>query len=123
MGAAGELPGGTGPGVVHIPWYATLFRGDKFAVAVSEIAAVAIRYGALDYEVHRNRDDTYMFRQMATFPSKADFTRYWEGPEFIEFRARHSGWYQVPVLYVWHERLVRGETLVNGGQGTEAPAA
>ena len=42
MGAAGELPGGTGPGVVHIPWYATLFRGDKFAVALSEIAAGAL---------------------------------------------------------------------------------
>ena len=99
---------------VHIPWYATLFRGDKFAEALSEIAPVALRYGALDYEVHRSSDDTYSFRQMATFESKADFTRYWESPEFIEFRARHSGWYQVPVLYVMHQRLLRGESQVNG---------
>jgi hypothetical protein len=121
MGAAGQLPGGVGAGVVHIPWYATLFRSDKFAVALAEIAEVALRYGALDYDVQRNRDDTYMFRQMATFESKADFTRYWEGPEFIEFRARHSGWYQVPVLYVWHERLARGESQINGNG--EASAA
>ena len=28
-------------GVVHIPWYATLFRGDKFEAALLEIAPVA----------------------------------------------------------------------------------
>jgi hypothetical protein len=118
MGAAGILPGAV-PGVVHIPWYATLFRGDSFAEAILEIAPVALRYGATEFEVHRNRDDTYMFRQMATFPSKADFTRYWEGPEFIAFRARHSGRYQVPVLYVWHERLIRVESAL-GGEGEVA---
>jgi hypothetical protein len=101
-------------GLVHIPWYATLFRGDRFAEAVAEIAPVALRYGALDYEVRRSRDDTYIFNQTATFESKADFTRYWEGPEFVAFRARHSGWYQVPVLYSWYERIVRGEARVNG---------
>jgi hypothetical protein len=30
-------------GVVHIPWYATLFRGDQFEVALREIAPVSLR--------------------------------------------------------------------------------
>jgi len=39
-------------GVVQIPWYATLFRGDKFEAALREIAPVAMRYGATDYVVY-----------------------------------------------------------------------
>jgi len=54
-------------GVVHIPWYATVFRGDKFELAMHEIAPVAARYGATDYRVYRQRDDPYRFLQMATF--------------------------------------------------------
>ena len=44
-------------GIVHIPWYATVFRGDKLEAALAEIAPVALRYGATSYAVHRNRDD------------------------------------------------------------------
>jgi hypothetical protein len=95
-------------GVVHGPWYATLFRGDKFEAALAEIAPVALRYGAVDYEVQRSKEDAYKFLQTATFERKLDFTAYWEGPEFIEFRANCSGWFQVPVLYQWHSRVVRG---------------
>ncbi len=66
-------------GVVQIPWYATLFRGDRFAEALGEIAPIATRYGATDYRVYRNRDDMYKFNQMATFEGKADFEAYWYG--------------------------------------------
>ena len=52
-------------GVVQIPWYATLFRGDQFADALEEIAPVAMRYGATEYRVYRNRDDMYKFIQMS----------------------------------------------------------
>ncbi len=97
-----------GGGIVQIPWYATLFRGDKFSAAVEEIAPIALRYGALDYTVFRSKDDTYKFLQTATFEHELDFTRYWEGPEFIEFRMRHSGWFQVPILYTWSELVARG---------------
>ena len=38
-------------GSVHIPWYATLFRGDQLEAALGEIAPVALRYGARDYQV------------------------------------------------------------------------
>ena len=95
-------------GVVHIPWYATLFRGDKFEVALQEIAPVAQRYGGSEYAIYRSRDDTYKFLQMASFAEKDDFEAYWYGEEFNEWRARYSSWYQVPVLYVWNDLVMRG---------------
>jgi hypothetical protein len=95
-------------GVVHIPWYATGLRGNKLAVALQEIAPVAQRYGASEYAVYRSRDDMYRFLHLATFEEKSDFERYWYGEEFSVWRADYSGWYQVPVLYVWNDMLVRG---------------
>ena len=114
-------------GVVHIPWYATLFRGDKLEVALEEIAPVALRYGASEYAVYRSRDDAYRFLQMATFEHKLDFERYWNGEEFSIWRGDFSGFYTVPVLYVWHDLVVRGgigELSVGGAaEATSAPAA
>ena len=95
-------------GVVHIPWYATVFRGDKFAAALAEIAPIALRYGATDYTVYRSRDDGYKFLQLASFDSKVDFERYWYGEEFSYFRTDTASMYQVPVLYVWNDVLVTG---------------
>ncbi|HEU4656290.1 MAG TPA: hypothetical protein VFR97_02140 [Capillimicrobium sp.] len=95
-------------GSVHIPWYATGFRGDGLEEALARIAPVAQRYGATDYAVYRNRDDRYRFLQMATFEDKLDFTRYWEGEEFTAFRVNHQGWYQVPVLYTWNDLVISG---------------
>jgi hypothetical protein len=95
-------------GVVHIPFYATVFRGNKFAEALQEIAPVAQRYGASEYAVYRSRDDMYRFLQLATFENKSDFDRYWYGEEFSIWRADYTGWYQVPVLYAWNDMLVRG---------------
>jgi len=94
-------------GVVHIPWYATLFRGDKLAAAVSEAAATSIRYGATQYQVHRSRDDRYRILMMVWFESRLDWERYWEGPEMLALRTNHSGQYQVPQLYAWHDELVQ----------------
>jgi len=91
--------------VVHIPWYATLFRGDTLAAAVREVAAASIRYGATQYRVHRSLDDQYRVTQMVWFESRLDWERYWEGPEMVRFRSEYSGRYQVPVLYVWHEEI------------------
>lgn len=92
-------------GVVHIPWYATLFRGDTVADAVADVAAASIRYGATQYRVHRSRDDQYRITQMVWFESKLDWERYWEGPEMVAFRTNYSGRYQVPVLYVWQDEI------------------
>jgi len=95
-------------GVVQIPWYVTVFRGDDFARAVQEIAPLALRFGAIEYSVYRSREDAYKFLQMATFEEKSDFERYWYGEEFSVWRADYSSWYQVPILYTWNDLLVRG---------------
>ena len=111
-------------GVVQIPWYATLFRGDSFELALMEIAPVALRYGATEYAAYRARDDQYKFLQMATFADKLDFERYWLGDEFIAWRADYSSWYQVPIIYGFSDLLTRGsldaETHREGG-GARAP--
>ena len=110
-----------GGGTVHIPWYATLFRGDKFRLALLEIAPVALRYGATDWQVYRSYDDQYKFLQTATFHDKLDWERYWLGEEFIGWRADYSSWYQVPVLYGFHELVGKGE--LGGAHQTAADVA
>ncbi len=84
---------------IVVPWYATGFRADGFEAALNEIAQVAMHYGASSFQVYRSEDDRYRFQQFVTFEDHLDWERYWEGPEMCAFRARHSGWYQIPVLY------------------------
>ena len=95
-------------GVVFIPWYATGLRADELAEALAEIAPVAMRYGATDYMVYRSRDDRYRFLHTSSFDSKDDFERYWYGEEFNRWRAEHASWYQVPIVYVWHDLVAAG---------------
>lgn len=95
-------------GVVHVPWYATGFRGDKLQEALADIAPVALRYGATSYALYRFRDDRYKFLQTAQFADKMDWERYWGSPEFIDFRVLTSSFYQVPVLYGWTDLVTSG---------------
>jgi len=95
-------------GIVHVPWYATVFRGDKLAAALAEIAPVALRYGATSYAIHRNRDDAYKILQMTAFEEKGDWEKYWYGPEFVRFRAQTQSLYQVPLLYSWADVVAEG---------------
>jgi hypothetical protein len=95
-------------GVVHVDWYATVLRQDSFAAEVASAARIALRYGATEYSVHRSQDDRYKIMQMAWFENKADWYRYWEGPEMIEFRRRNSGHYQIPIAYVWWDEIALG---------------
>jgi hypothetical protein len=99
-------------GVIHIPWYATGFRGDKLEAALIEISALAPRYGATGYAVYRARDDRYKFLQMLNFENKLDFDRYWNSPEVNDFRIVCSGWFQIPIVYAWHD-LVAFEQLAS----------
>ena len=102
-------------GVVHIPWYATVFRGDKLEEALEIIAPISLRYGATEYAIHRSRDDRYKFLQMTTFEDKFNWERYWYGEEFSAWRADFSSYYQVPVVYVWNDLVLGGGI----GQETE----
>jgi quinol monooxygenase YgiN len=96
-------------GVMHVQWYATVFRGDMFADAVAETAApITLEYGATRYTVQRSQDDSYKILQLAWFNSKDDWYRYWEGPEMREFRARFSGKYQIPITYIWYDEYAAG---------------
>jgi len=93
-------------GSVHINWYATLFRGDRFERALAEIAPIALRYGATGYDVYRSRDDEYRFLQISHFAEKHSWDEYWGGPEFSNWRTQYSSWYQIPLTYVWHDHVV-----------------
>ena len=95
-------------GIVLIPWYATVWRGDRLEAAVEEIAPVALRYGATEYEVLRSREDRYRIRQTAAFERKIDFERYWYGPEFEVFRGEYASWFQVPIVYEWYDQIAFG---------------
>jgi hypothetical protein len=57
---------------------------------------------------------------MAWFESHEDWYRYWDGPEMIEFRARNSGRYQIPITYVWHDELAAGALGPEVPTGPEA---
>jgi hypothetical protein len=113
------MAGGGGPGTVIVPWYATGFRADGFETALGEAAATALRYGATSYAVYRQRDDRYRFQQLAHFEQPLDWERYWDGTEMTDFRIRHSGWYQVPVLYGWWDLSTSGAiaAATNGASG------
>ena len=107
-------------GTVIVPWYATGFRADDFETALGEVAATALRYGASTYAVYRQRDDRYRFQQLAAFEEYLQWERFWEGPEMTYFRAKHSSWYQVPVLYGWWDLTPSGgiaEEVVAAGNG------
>jgi hypothetical protein len=106
-------------GTVIVPWYATGFRADPFERALNAIAATALRYGASSYAVYRARDDRYKFQQLATFAEHIDWLRYWDGQEMIDFRVRHSGWYQVPLTYGWWDLTAGGAVVTPppGGNG------
>ena len=69
---------------------------------------MALRYDAGSYAVYRARVDRYKFQQLASFAEYLDWERYWEGPEMSNFRALHSGWYQVPVIYGWWDLSAYG---------------
>src|ERR1700689_5467921 len=115
--------------LMWVLWYATILRQNSFAESVAEVAPIALRYGATQYKVHVNNDDHYKITQMTWVPNHATWYEYWEGPEMIEFRARYSGKYQVPIVYVWVDEIAAGsldagiETRESAAQPTTTQAS
>jgi hypothetical protein len=103
--------------LVWVQWYATVLRQNSFAEAIAEVAPIALHYGATQYQVHVSNDDRYKITQMTWVPSHAAWYGYWEGPEMIEFRARYSGKYQVPIMYAWADEIAAGSRAVGVGNG------
>jgi hypothetical protein len=95
--------------VVTILWHATPFRGDKFEDAWRPVAEAALDYGASAWAFFRSKDDPLDFTQIAVFPDKKAFERYWFSEELAEARAESSGLYVVPILPVWHRVVDAGE--------------
>jgi hypothetical protein len=110
--------------LMWVQWYATVLRQDLFAEAVAEVAPISLRYGATRYQVHVNNDDRYKITQMTWVPSHEVWYTFWEGPEMIEFRARYSGKYQVPIVYAWADEIAAGTLAANlpGDSAEPAPA-
>jgi hypothetical protein len=94
--------------IVTILWHATPFRGDKFEAAWTSAAAAALDYGASSWAFMRSKDDPLDFTQIASFPDKKTFERYWYSEEISEARAEAHGWYEVPLLPVWHRVVAAG---------------
>ena len=94
---------------VTILWHATPFRGDKFEDAWTPAAAAAIDYGASSWALMRSKDDQADFMQIAAFPDKKAFERYWFSEQISEARAEASGYYEVPILPVWFRVVNAGE--------------
>ena len=95
-------------GVVHLPWYATGFRGDDLEAALSKLAPISLRYGATRYEVFRSRDDRYKFLTSFEFEDKSGWDAFWFGAEFTDMRTACSSWFTVPLLYNWQDSVAFG---------------
>ena len=95
-------------GVVHLPWYATGFRGDDIEASLQQLAPISVNYGALRYDVYRGRDDRYKFLMAFEFERKAQWDAFWFGEEFTDMRAACSSWFTVPLLYNWNDNVSNG---------------
>jgi len=96
-------------GVLHLPIYATGFRGDDLEYALSQLVPISTRYGATRYDVVRSRDDQYKFLISIEWDDKRDWEAYWYGEEFTDFRRACTSWFTVPLLYVWNDVVVSGQ--------------
>ena len=95
--------------IVMILWHANPFRGDKFEDAWRPAAEAALDYGASFWAFFRSTDDPNDFTQIAIFPDKKQWDRYWYSEEISEARAEAHGTYEVPLLPVWFRVVGAGE--------------
>ena len=107
--AGGQASAGPGATMVVINWVANPFRGDKFEDAWTPASEAVLKYGATWWTLLRAADGRLDFTQMALFPDKTDWDRYWYSQEIAEARALASGLFQVPVLPTFHEVAGLGE--------------
>ena len=79
-GRFGRRSGCLMAGVVNIPWYSTVFRGDQFEEGPEGDRAdlPALRGDRL--RGMRSNDDRYRFWQFSHWENKGDFEAYWYGP-------------------------------------------
>jgi hypothetical protein len=97
--------------VYTIAWHVNPFRGDKFEAAWRPAAEAAADFGASYWAFWRSKDDPLNFTQLAVFPSKLDFERYWFSEQIAEARAECQGLFQVPLLPTSYRVVDMGELV------------
>ncbi|MGI8659454.1 MAG: hypothetical protein ACR2LH_00210 [Thermoleophilaceae bacterium] len=106
--------------VVEIRWVANPFRGDRFEAAWLPAAEAVLDYGATGWAFFRALDGKLDFTQLAFFPTKLDFERYWYSEEIADARERASGLYQVPLLPTFHQIVGEGSLSPTTGSAGAA---
>jgi hypothetical protein len=94
--------GKAGDNLIVINWVANPFRAEKFLGMWLPAAEAVLRYGATEWALIQSNEDPQKIDQMAVFPDKTDFDRYWYSEEISDARTQASGLYNVPLLPVWH---------------------
>lgn len=87
---------------VEIDWAINPFRGDRFAELWTPAAEAALDYGATAWALLRAEEGGLDFTQLAVFPAKDDFDRYWYSEEIAAARVDCAGLFQVPLLPKFH---------------------
>jgi hypothetical protein len=97
--------------VVRIRWHVHPFRGDTFAEGWLPAAEAVLDYGAVSWGFYRALDGRLDFIQEATFPTKADFERYWYSETVAERRVELQGYFNIPLLPEFYEAVGEGKAL------------
>jgi hypothetical protein len=97
--------------VATVTYHCVPFRGDKFEAAWRPAAAAALDYGATYWALLRSKDDPLDFTQIAAFPDKKAWDRYWYSEQISEARAEAHGLYEVPLLAIWFTAVGAGEVI------------
>ena len=99
---------------VRIPWAINPSRGDRFEAAWLPVAESALDFGATGWALFRSKEGGLDFTQLAFFPTKLDFERYWYSEEVVEARTRGAGLFQVPIQPIYLHEVTAG-SMVGAG--------
>ena len=98
------------------------FRGDQLEAALLEIAPRRCATARPRGRSTARRDDRYKFLQMVDVRGQGRLRALLGRPaSWSTCAAITSGWYQVPVLYVWHDLCGAGEVGDGNGNGVPEP--
>ena len=98
-------------GVVHIPWYATGFRGDRLEAALARDRARGAALRRDDYASTAPGRPLQVPADRRTSRPSATGSATGTARSSPTSASDHSGWYQVPVLYVWNDLVTSGSVV------------
>jgi quinol monooxygenase YgiN len=92
--------------ISEISWHVAPFRAQRWIDLWEPAAALAPKYGALDWRIYRSTEDPLLFRQVITWNDKSDFESYWFSEEVSEIREQVIDMYDKPLLPLWCTPIV-----------------